>query len=117
MSQQIAVLGLGAMGLAMARRLASGLEVTGFDPDPGRRGLAEDATSSGTFMFGNDLDGTLVLSGSTRTRVDKFTTSATYTVTNPTTDRSLDVTGDTLAQVAQVLGTLIADLKAIGLIG
>ncbi len=43
MSQRIAVLGLGAMGLAMARRLASGLDVTGFDPDPGRRGLAEDA--------------------------------------------------------------------------
>ena len=43
MSQRIAVLGLGAMGLAMARRLASGLEVIGFDPDPGRRGLAEDA--------------------------------------------------------------------------
>jgi parallel beta-helix repeat protein len=81
------------------------------------RGLAEDATSSGTFMFGNDLDGTLVLSGSSRTRVDKFTTSSAYTVTNPTTDRALNVTGDTLAQVAQVLGTLIADLQAIGLIG
>ncbi len=81
------------------------------------RGLAEDATSSGTFMLGNDLDGTLVLSGSTRTRVDKFTTSSAYTVTNPTTDRALNVTGDTLAQVAQVLGTLIADLQSIGLIG
>ena len=34
-----------------------------------------------------------------------------YTVTNPTTDRDLNVTGDNLAQVAQVLGTLIADLK------
>lgn len=40
----------------------------------------------------------------------------TYTVTNPTTDRGLNVTGDTLPQVAQVLGTLIADLQARGLI-
>lgn len=39
-----------------------------------------------------------------------------YTVTNPTTDRSLNVTGDTLAQVAAVLGTLIADLISYGLL-
>lgn len=40
-----------------------------------------------------------------------------YTVTNPTTDRGLNVTADTTAQVAQVLGTLIADLQGLGLIG
>ena len=34
-----------------------------------------------------------------------------YTVSNGSTDRALDVTGDTLAQVAAVLGTLITDLK------
>jgi len=38
----------------------------------------------------------------------------TYTVANPTTDRALDVTGDTLAQGLAVLGTLIADLKLLG---
>jgi hypothetical protein len=43
--------------------------------------------------------------------------SAAYTVTNGSTDRALDVTGDTLAQVAAVLGTLIADLQALGPIG
>lgn len=43
--------------------------------------------------------------------------SATYTVTNGTTDRSLNVTGDTLTQGLQVLGTLINDLKLLGLIG
>lgn len=42
---------------------------------------------------------------------------AAYTVTNPTTDRALNVTADTLPQVAQVLGTLLADLQSIGLIG
>ena len=39
-----------------------------------------------------------------------------YTVTNPTTDRALNVTTDTTAQVAAVLGTLIEDLKAAGVL-
>lgn len=43
--------------------------------------------------------------------------TATYSVTNGTTDRALDVTGDTLAQGLAVLGTLITDLKAYGLLG
>jgi hypothetical protein len=45
------------------------------------------------------------------------TGTGAYTVTNPTTDRGLNVTADTTAQVAQVVGTLIADLQARGLIG
>lgn len=40
-----------------------------------------------------------------------------YTVTNPTADRALDVTGDTLPQGLEVLGTLIADLQTRGVIG
>ena len=40
-----------------------------------------------------------------------------YTVTNPSTDRALNVTADTLPQVAAVLGTLVADLTALGLLG
>lgn len=40
----------------------------------------------------------------------------TYTVANPSTDRALDVSGDTTAQVAAVLGTLIADLQSYGLL-
>lgn len=39
----VAVLGLGAMGLPMATRLASGLSVRGFDISPERRGLAQEA--------------------------------------------------------------------------
>lgn len=42
---------------------------------------------------------------------------AAYTVTNPTTNRSLDEAAATLAQVAQVLGTLLQDLQSIGIIG
>lgn len=43
--------------------------------------------------------------------------SAAYSITNPTTDRALNVTADTLAQGLAVLGTLIQDLKDKGLIG
>lgn len=45
-----------------------------------------------------------------------FGTRAAYTVTNGSADRALNVTGDTLAQVAAVLGTLIDDLKAFGIL-
>ena len=40
-----------------------------------------------------------------------------WSVTNGSTDRALDVTGDTLAQVAAVLGTLIDTLKTYGILG
>lgn len=42
---------------------------------------------------------------------------AAYTTTNVTTDRDYDANATTLDEVADVLGTLIADLKSIGLIG
>jgi hypothetical protein len=40
-----------------------------------------------------------------------------YTVTNLTTDRVLDADASTLNEVADVLGTLIADLQARGIVG
>jgi len=39
----------------------------------------------------------------------------TYTVTNPVTDRSFDTTTITTQNLAQVVGTIIADLQAYGL--
>jgi hypothetical protein len=42
-------------------------------------------------------------------------TPATYTTTNHSTSRSLDETGATTTQVAHVLGTLLADLKLLGI--
>ena len=42
--------------------------------------------------------------------------SNAYTVTNPSTDRALNVSADTTAQVAAVLGTLIADLQTAGVL-
>jgi hypothetical protein len=38
-------------------------------------------------------------------------------LTNVTTDRAYDANATTLDEVADVLGTLIADLKSAGLIG
>lgn len=43
--------------------------------------------------------------------------SAAYTVTNDSTDRTYDANATTLDEIADVLGTLIADLQAKGLIG
>jgi len=43
--------------------------------------------------------------------------SAAYTPTNVSTDRSYDADSTTLDEIADVLGTLIADLQATGLIG
>lgn len=47
----------------------------------------------------------------------KLFKSAAYTPTNVTTDRSYDANATTLDEIADVLGTLIADLQATGLIG
>ncbi len=45
------------------------------------------------------------------------TRSSAYTPTNVTTDRSYDANATTLDEVADVLGTLIADLQLTGIIG
>jgi hypothetical protein len=42
---------------------------------------------------------------------------AAYTPTNVTTDRSFDANSTTLDEIADVLGTLIADLQTMGLVG
>jgi hypothetical protein len=41
---------------------------------------------------------------------------AAYTVTNVTADRAYDANATTLDELADVLGTLIADLQAYGLL-
>lgn len=43
--------------------------------------------------------------------------SATYTASNVSTDRSFDANSTSLDELADVLGTLITDLKAVGIIG
>lgn len=41
----------------------------------------------------------------------------TYLATNVTTDRAYDANATTIDELADVLGTLIADLRAAGIIG
>lgn len=43
--------------------------------------------------------------------------STRYTVTNVTTDRSYDANSTSTAELADVLGTLIDDLRARGVLG
>lgn len=43
--------------------------------------------------------------------------AAAYTPTNVTTDRAFDADATTTAELADVVGTLIADLQALGLVG
>lgn len=70
-------------------------------------------TNNGSGMIiGGDANQKVAFHGKT-----PIVQSATYTVTNPTTDRALNVTVDTLAQGLAVLGTLISDLKDKGIIG
>ena len=40
-----------------------------------------------------------------------------YTVTNPVTNRSIDVSTATAAQMRQIVGTIIQDIQSLGLFG
>jgi len=74
------------------------------------------------FLFTNIIDGDLLTIGSsgitvTGTTINLSSKPGTYTPTNVTTDRSYDANATTTAELADVLGSLIADLQTIGLIG
>jgi len=72
-----------------------------------------------------DLNSTIVISGDIDhdgSNVGFFGTApaaqpAAYTPTNVSTDRSYDANATTLDEISDVLGTLIADLQSLGLIG
>ncbi len=77
------------------------------------QGLIGSGIGTSPLRVRMDNDGTLKWAFN---NVAPTATQTGYSVTNPTTDRALNVTGDTLAQGLQVLGTLIADLIAKGVI-
>jgi hypothetical protein len=56
---------------------------------------------------------------SVRARLDKINPASpsAYTVTNTTTDRTIDANSTTIAELLNVVGTLIADLKTRGIVG
>jgi len=67
-------------------------------------------------------DGARLTSGkipvaTTNGRLVDLTASSAYTPTNVTTDRSYDANATTLDELADVVGTMIADLQAKGILG
>lgn len=70
-----------------------------------------NAVRPGVLVTGNEN-----LTGALEPTWNPTLTTQTYTVTNPSTDRALNVSADTTAQGLAVLGTLIADLQAAGII-
>lgn len=68
------------------------------------------AASQFIFPAGVTFTGGLIATGFTPA------VQQTYVVTNPSTSRAFDVSSATAGQVAAALGTLIADLRTIGLV-
>lgn len=90
--------------------------------------------ASDYFQFSDDImisDGeNVILSTTTGTKIGTATNQklgfwnatpvvqpSAYSVTNVTTDRTYDANSTTIDEIADVLGTLIADLQSIGLLG
>lgn len=84
------------------------------------RGLAADRPNGSTHVkayFATDTGTLSIWDGSAWVDIPRIPSSPqTYTPTNVTTDRSYDADTALVAEVADVLGTLIADLQAIGVI-
>lgn len=80
----------------------------------GGGGLNHSLRTAGSVLFDDSLqvDGNIGFYGTT-----PVAQSAAYTPTNVSTDRAYDANSTTLDEVADVLGTLIADLQATGIIG
>jgi hypothetical protein len=71
--------------------------------------VAEDSVGTSLRMFTGDPDVGVAFNGSAAVA------APTYTVTNDLTDRTYNANSTTLAELADVVGTIIADLQANGL--
>lgn len=106
-------------------------ELTGVHPfqhhaDWGHRGLVEVGLAAnrpsspgyrGRVYHATDTDVLSVWDGSAWVEYHKLQASgASYTVANGTTDRAYDADATTVDELADVLATLIADLKTTGVI-
>lgn len=82
---------------------------------------AMNSAANKYFLYGagtaaSYLGGTLQVQGNVGFNGQTPSARQTYTVTNLTTDRSYNANATTVAELADVLGTLIADLRTIGLL-
>ena len=78
--------------------------------------ISENGASSATTVVHNRFDSTTVVNGTGSVLIKAIESSA-YTPTNVSTDRAYDANSTTTDELADVLGTLIADLQANGIIG
>lgn len=113
MTTTVAVLGLGAMGLPMSRRLAASFAVRGFDVDPSRRALAaedgvDDSPTAADAVAGADvvvisvrdaaqLDSVLFGADGTDGAASALARAATVVVTSTVGEEAVRRTADRLA--------------------
>ena len=80
----------------------------------------DNVVVSGNSFSSNGTDYAQTLSGgaavASTVRADVQSFAQTYTATNVSTDRSYDADSTSTAELADVLGTLIADLRRLGLV-
>jgi hypothetical protein len=108
---RMAILGSGAMGLRnTAPTSSTSLTVRGHGTTTGTSLLVEN--SSGTARFTVLDNGAFAFAGGTVTAA----TTGYTTFTNLTTDRTCDANATTVEELADILGTLIVDLKTKGII-
>lgn len=108
---RIAILGSGAMGLRnTAPTSSTSLTVRGHGTTTGTSLLVEN--SGGTARFTVLDNGAFAFAGGTVTAAQTGYT----TFTNLTTDRTCDANATTVEELADILGTLIVDLKTKGII-
>jgi hypothetical protein len=108
---RVAILGSGAMGLRnTAPTSSTSLTVRGHGTTTGTSLLVEN--SSGTARFTVLDNGAFAFAGGTVTAAQTGYT----TFTNLTTDRTCDANATTVEELADILGTLIVDLKTKGII-
>lgn len=77
--------------------------------------LTADAGSTGMILAHNRFDKTVAAAASDEVQIT-LTPTTTYTVSNVSTDRTYDANSTSTDELADVLGTLIADLKTKGII-
>ena len=112
----------GAAGAYIMQALTGSSEDLRIDLSNANEIRFETSTSVSVIRFvsmGIEIDGTLDHDGTTVGfyGVAPVVRSATYTPSNVTTDRTFDANATSLDEVADVLGTLINDLKLTGIIG
>lgn len=100
------------------QNLADGVAIIGGRFESMATAIELDSGSDNIFIAGNfySSNTTRLVNNSTGRLVDFDNTQQVYTPTNVTTDRSFDADTVLIAELADVVGTLIADLQTVGIV-